>query len=201
MINIMKNQMQNALLIYHDLIEGIVAAMDARDPYTCSHSQRVSEIAQRVCQIIRLPKSKAETIHIAAHVHDIGKIGIPDSILTKSSALTDHEWELMKSHSEIGFQILRKVNGFGEVAKIVRHHHERWDGKGYPLGLAAEDIPQGSRVIALADSIDAMLSERKYRKAMSLLQCKNDIERNIGVMYDPAIAEAVLNNWLVVTAL
>jgi len=192
--------MQSALLIYHDLIEGIVAAMDARDPYTARHSERVSDIAQQICQKLRLSESETEMIHIAAHLHDIGKIGVPDFVLLKSSALTDDEWDLMKRHSEIGFQILKKITGFSEVALIVRHHHERWDGKGYPLGLTAGNIPLGSRIIAVADSIDAMLSDRKYRRAISAAQCKSEIERYSGIMYDPAVTEVVLKNWSVFTA-
>lgn len=185
-------------MIYHDLIEAIVAAMDARDPYTASHSQRVSDITLPICQKMNLSETETEVIHIAAHLHDIGKIAIPDAVLIKSSALTDNEWDLMKDHAEIGFQILKKVHDFGEVARIVRHHHECWDGKGYPLGLAAEDIPVGSRIIALADSIDAMLSDRKYRRAVSLSQCMQEIKMNSGKMYDPVITEVVLQNWPII---
>jgi HD-GYP domain-containing protein (c-di-GMP phosphodiesterase class II) len=188
-------QMRNALLTYLDLIEGIVAAMDARDAYTAKHSERVADITELICLIMELSENESENIHIAAHVHDIGKIGIPDYVLTKSSALTDNEWEIMKSHSEIGYRILERSAGFSEVAVIVRHHHERWDGKGYPLGLSAEEIPYGSRIIALADSIDAMLSDRKYRQAMSSEQCRTEIGKNAGIMYDPNIAAAVLKNW------
>lgn len=191
--------MQDILLIYHDLIEGIVAAMEARDAYTASHSQRVSEMAQQLCRLLEM--TDCEAIHIAAHVHDIGKIGVPDEILKKSAPLTPAEWSLMKDHSEAGYRILTKVNGFEEVAGIVRHHHERWDGKGYPLGLAAEEIPIGSRIIALADSIDAMLSERNYRKAMSLEQCKSEIEKNAGLMYDPRLTQVVLRHWSLVEGL
>ena len=186
---------RSALLVYHDLIEGIVTAMDARDPYTASHSERVSDIALWICQIMNLSEDITEAVHIAAHVHDIGKIGVPDSVLLKSSALCEEEWNVMKSHSEIGSHILERVAGFSEVSIIVRHHHERWDGKGYPIGLSAQRIPLGSRVIALADSIDAMLSNRKYRAAMSLGRCKMEIERNAGIMYDPSIAEKVIQNW------
>lgn len=188
-------QMRDALLTYLDLIEGIVAAMDARDAYTAKHSERVADITELICLIMELSENESENIHIAAHVHDIGKIGIPDYVLTKSSALTDNEWEIMKSHSEIGYRILERSAGFSEVAVIVRHHHERWDGKGYPLGLSAEEIPYGSRIIALADSIDAMLSDRKYRQAMSSEQCRIEIGKNAGIMYDPDIAAAVLKNW------
>lgn len=193
--------MKDTLMIYHDLIEGVVAAMDARDSYTASHSERVSDIAQQICHLIKLSQAETDTIHIAAHLHDIGKIGVPDSVLSKSSSLTDDEWDLMKNHSEIGFQILIKINGFEEVANIVRCHHESWNGKGYPLGLASEDIPLGSRVIALADSIDAMLSDRKYRKALPTAQCRAEIEKNSGIMYDPTVTKTVLENWLLVSAI
>lgn len=187
--------MQETLLIYHDLIEGIVTAMDARDPYMASHSKRVSDIAELICQRMNLPDPERETIHIAAHLHDIGKIGVPDAILIKSTALTDSEWEMMKNHSETGFQILSKVARFEKVAEIVRHHHERWDGKGYPLGIADEQIPIGSRIVALADSIDAMLSNRNYRNALSFEQCRKEIEKNAGIMYDPDVVTLVLTNW------
>jgi putative nucleotidyltransferase with HDIG domain len=187
--------MQKNLLIYHDLIAGIVEAMDARDPYTASHSMRVSDITEQICRVLKLAKEEAETIHIAAHVHDIGKIGVPDFVLTKSSSLTETEWEIMKSHSEIGFNILDKIAGFHEIAGIVLYHHERWNGTGYPEGLKENEIPLGSRIIAVADSIDAMLNNRIYRKAMPMNQCKAEIEKNIGSMYDPAVADRVIQNW------
>ncbi|HWQ78466.1 MAG TPA: HD-GYP domain-containing protein [Anaerovoracaceae bacterium] len=187
--------MQNNLLIYHDLVAGIVTAMDARDPYTACHSARVSDITEQICLFLRLDEEEAETIHIAAHVHDIGKIGVPDSVLTKSSALTDDEWKIMKDHSEIGSNILGKIEGFHEIAQIVLYHHEKWNGKGYPEGLKEEEIPFGSRVISVADSIDAMLSDRTYRQAMPMERCRMELERNLGVMYDPVVAGTVLQNW------
>ena len=190
--------MHNNLLIYHDLIAGIVEAMDARDPYTASHSERVSNITEQICSFFELAKEKKETIHIAAHVHDIGKIGIPDYVLTKSSGLTEAEFEIMRSHSEIGFNILKKIKGFNEIAKIVRHHHERWNGKGYPHGLKEMEIPFGSRIISVADSIDAMLNDRIYREAMTVERCRIELEKNKGIMYDPEIVTIVLNHWDIV---
>ena len=187
--------MQNNLLIYHDLIAGIVEAMDARDPYTATHSIRVSDITERICSFMGLTKEETEAIHIAAHVHDIGKIGVPDSILTKANALTEAEWEIMKRHSEIGYNIIKKIAGFSEIARIVKHHHEKWNGKGYPDGLIAHEIPLGSRIITVADSIDAMLNNRIYRKAMSLEACRTEIEKNMGIIYDPDIVGIVLQNW------
>ena len=193
--------MQDNLIIYHDLIEGIVTAMDMRDHYTASHSERVSAVSQQICQMLKLPKRDTETIHIAAHLHDIGKIGVPDSVLRKASALTKEEWTQMKCHCEIGYQILSKVKGFETVAQIVRHHHERWDGRGYAIGLKGAEIPLGARVIALADSIDAMLSNRSYRNSFTLLQCKAEIAKNSGAMYDPEITGLVLKQWETVTAI
>ena len=187
--------MQNNLLIYHDLIAGIVEAMDARDPYTASHSARVSDITELICRLLDLSDTEKETVHIAAHVHDIGKIGVPDSILTKNSALTEEEWEIMKSHPETGFKILDKISGFHEIAGIVLHHHERWNGGGYPDGLMKDEIPLGSRIIALADSIDAMLSSRTYRKAIPMEHCRMEIKQNLGVIYDPEITRIVLDHW------
>lgn len=181
--------------LYHDMIVGIVAALEAKDHPTASHSLRVSDMAETVCQILGLTSEQTEIIHMAAHVHDIGKIGIPDSILAKSGKLTQAEWNLVKEHPRIGADILSKFPGLSEVAVIILHHHERWDGKGYPDGLKEEQIPFGSRIIAVCDSIDAMMSYRPYHPFLDSLECASEIERNSGIMYDPKAAEAVLQNW------
>lgn len=146
------------LLLYHDLIAGIVTAMEARDSYTANHSIRVAEMAVALCEFLNLPGDETTLYHISAHLHDVGKIGIEDSVLRKSIPLTVSEWEQMKSHPMIGYSILSRIDSFEEIAKIVRAHHERWDGNGYPDGLSGEGIPFGARLIAVADSIDAMLS-------------------------------------------
>lgn len=183
------------LMQFHELLAAIVAAMEARDSYTASHSSRVADIAECLCRWLRLPAEQAETIHIAAHVHDIGKIGIPDAILHKSGKLTDEEWAVMQCHPMIGFNILSKVGGFEEIALCVRHHHERWDGSGYPGGLSGDAIPLGARIISLADSVDAMISERKYRQKLTADYCRSEIARCRGSMYDPKIADLVLAHW------
>ena len=185
----------SSLLPFHDLVAGIIAAMEARDAYTASHSMRVSDMTEIICRLLDLNKEQAEEIHIAAHVHDIGKIGIEDSILRKKSPLNEMEWLSIKQHPIIGFNILSKVNCFERIAEIVRHHHESWDGKGYPDSIQENEIPIGSRIIAIADSIDAMMSNRQYRRNLSSLQCKEEIQKNAGIMYDPVIAEKVLENW------
>lgn len=180
---------------YHEIIDCITFALDTRDPYTGGHSQRVSDMALEVCKLLKLNQNDTEKIHIAAHLHDIGKIGIPDSILLKQGKLDDSEWQIMKNHPEIGANILKKSAYLTELAEIVLFHHERFDGKGYPLGKSGNDIPLGARIIAICDSIDAMTSNRCYRKSLSFEDCYNQIKINLGKMYDPEIGKIVLDNW------
>lgn len=180
---------------YHEIIECITCALDAKDPYTAGHSQRVSDMALKVCQLIGLRDEDTEKVHIAAHLHDIGKIGVPDAVLKKKGKLTDEEWESMKRHPIIGAEILGKSQKLSELSDIVLMHHERYDGKGYPNGVAGVEIPVGARIIAICDSIDAMTSNRCYRKANDFDFCYAEIEKNLGTMYDPVIGEFVLKNW------
>ena len=183
------------LMQYHDLIESIVAAMDARDAYTAKHSDRVADMVLVLATALDLSEDETTLLHRAAHLHDIGKIAVPDSVLRKAGPLTNPEWEEMRRHPVTGYEILRKVDDFKEIAVLVRHHHERWDGRGYPDGLRGADIPLGSRILAVADSIDAMMSSRSYRPAMTSAACRREIERNSGIMYDPCVAAAALAHW------
>lgn len=180
---------------YHDIIECITCALDARDPYTAGHSKRVSDMTLKVCQLIGLKKEDTLKIHIAAHLHDIGKIGVPDAILNKEGKLTDEEFDYIKKHPSIGAQILGKSHKLRELSDIVRMHHERYDGKGYPLKKAGVEIPIGARIIAICDSIDAITSNRCYRKAHDFDYCYKEIEKNLGKMYDPIVGRYVLDNW------
>ena len=180
---------------YHEIIECITGALDAKDPYTANHSKRVSDMAEILAKGIGLPEEQVEKIHIAGHLHDIGKIGVPDSVLMKSGKLTEEEWEKMKEHPVIGANILERSKQLREVCDIVLHHHERYDGKGYPSGLKAEEIPVGARIIAICDSIDAMTSKRCYRDSLGWDVCYQEIEKNLGIMYDPIIGKYVLEHW------
>lgn len=180
---------------FHEIIDCIVSALDAKDPYTAGHSERVSDMAIAVCELLNLTEEQTQQIHIAAHLHDIGKIGVPDVVLLKEGKLTDDEWQKMKKHPEIGAEILSKSQHLSELKDIVLHHHERYDGKGYPSGLKGSDIPLGARVIAICDSIDAITSNRCYRKAHDFDFCYEEIKKNLGVMYDPEIGQLVLDNW------
>ncbi len=180
---------------YHEIIDCITCALDARDTYTAGHSQRVSDMALRICQLIGLKEKDIEKIHMAAHLHDIGKIGVPDAVLKKEGRLTEEEFACMKKHTIIGAEILGKSSVLRELSEIVLLHHERYDGKGYPTGRAGNEIPVGARIIAICDSIDAMTSNRCYRKAFDFEYCYREIERNLGKMYDPVIGRYVLDHW------
>ena len=183
------------LLQYHDLSESIVSALDARDTYTASHSNRVAEMVLVLAAALGLGPDETTLIHIAAHLHDIGKIAVSDAVLRKAGPLTADEWQEMRRHPVTGYNILRRVADFQDIAVLVLHHHERWDGQGYPDGLSGADIPLGSRIIAVADSIDAMMSRRSYRAAMTGAACRCEIEKNSGIMYDPRVASAALAHW------
>lgn len=183
------------IIDYHEIIECIMGALDAKDEYTAGHSQRVSDMVLKVCELLGMCNEQKEKIHIAAHLHDIGKIGIPDAILNKNGKLTKDEWQCMKKHPKIGANILSKSKHLSKLQEIVLHHHERYDGLGYPDGLSGNKIPLGSRIIAICDSIDAMTSSRSYRKAPSFEYCYNQIKQNLGIMYDPVIGLCVLENW------
>lgn len=199
-ISIKKNHSTSAYfhknsIDYHEIIECIISALDAKDSYTAGHSQRVSEMSMKVCEVMELHQEEKERIHIAAHLHDIGKIGIPDSVLNKKECLNKLEWEQMKMHPQIGVEILSKSKQLYELNEIVLYHHERFDGKGYPEGLVGEEIPIGARIIAVCDSIDAMTSNRSYRIAYNNEYSYHEIKNNLGKMYDPSIGSCVLEYW------
>lgn len=180
---------------YHELVDCIASALDARDPYTGNHSRRVSDMACVLALKAGFSDAEVREIHFAAHLHDIGKIGIPDSVLLKKGRLDDAEWSVMRSHPKIGADILSRSPYFSRMAEMILHHHERFDGKGYPGGLSGREIPAGARIIAVCDSVDAMASTRSYRVALPLDVCRAEIEKNVGVMYDPVFAGIMLENW------
>ena len=153
------------LLQYHDLIESIVSALDARDTYTASHSNRVADMVLVLAAALGLDPDETALIHIAAHLHDIGKIAVPDAVLRKTGSLTADEWQEMRRHPVTGYNILRRVTDFQDIAVLVLHHHERWDGRGYPDGLSGDQIPISAQVVAMADVYDALVSKRVYKDA------------------------------------
>ena len=184
---------------YTEMIECIRSAINARDSYTAQHVDRVGNMTARVCELIGISGNNREKISLAAQLHDVGKIGIPDAVLNKPTRLSEEEWNVIKQHPVIGKDILCKSKYLSELEEIVLHHHERFDGLGYPGGLKADEIPVGSRIIAICDSIDAMTSDRAYRMALDMGTCRMEIEKNLGKMYDPVIGQFVLDHWDEVT--
>lgn len=175
----------------HDIVDALSTALDAKNSNMCGHSERVAELSLLMAKAMGLPLEEQERIHIGAHLHDIGKIGIPDAILNKPGKLTEDEFDTIRQHPEIGGTIVGKIKVFRSVADIVRHHHERYDGKGYPDGLCGEEISLGARIVAVADSFDAMTTMRTYRLAFSVSEAIAEAERCKGSQFDPNIVDVL----------
>ncbi len=171
-------------------ITALAYALEAKDIYTSGHSQRVTEISVAIARELGIPQDSIDKIQLAGLVHDIGKIGIRESVLNKPAALTGEELEHIKSHCQAGEHILTPIVEDEEILKAVRHHHERYDGVGYPDGLRGEQIPLGARILSVADAFDAMTSERPYRSAMSDVAACAEIERCKGTQFAPEVADA-----------
>ena len=182
---------------YLDSIQTLRYTVEAKDPYTRGHSDRVSEFSVLIGEKLNMSEEDLKTLRVGGLFHDIGKIGIPDSILLKESKLTDDEYSQIKNHPSIGAHILCNAEVFKDIIPIVKHHHERYDGNGYPSKLKGEEIPFMARVAAVADTFDAMTSKRTYRNALDIEVVKSEIERCSGTQFDPQIAKVfldILNN-------
>jgi putative nucleotidyltransferase with HDIG domain len=168
----------------------LVATLDARDRYTAGHSAAVAVYARDIAERLGLSEEEQQLAHLCGLVHDIGKIGLPPGLLEKPGSLTLDERRLMEKHSEIGERILAKVEDYEEIATIVRHHHERWDGQGYPDGLSGEEIPLISRIIAVADAYNAMTSDRPYRDAMPSRVARLRLAQGVESQFDTTVVAA-----------
>jgi putative nucleotidyltransferase with HDIG domain len=173
-------------------IMSLAFALEAKDKYTSGHSQRVAKMAVVIAQRLGMPQDQAEKIKLAGLIHDIGKIGIKESVLMKQGGLSDNEYSHIISHSVIGERILKPVIEDREILGIVRHHHERFDGRGYPDGLMGQQIPLGARILAVADMYDAMTSDRPYRTALSIRMALAELERQANTQFDPDVVQAFL---------
>ena len=180
-----------------DLLEGVIRALissiDAKDPYTCGHSDRVARISVRLAQQLNCETGLVEAIYLSGLLHDIGKIGIDDAVLRKPGKLTDDEYEHIKTHVSVGHKILRDLRRLDEVLPVVLHHHESWDGKGYPGRLGGEKIPFSARIVAVADAYDAMASNRPYRQGMPQEKIEAIFRSGAGQQWDPDIVEALMS--------
>lgn len=171
----------------------LVNALEARDRYTCGHSTRVAWVAGKVAHRILVHAADVAEIELAARLHDIGKVAVPDRLLDKPSRLTPDEVLLMDTHPVVGEDILRPIAELRNVAAIIRSHHERWDGAGYPDRLPGERIPIGSRILALADTFDAMTSQRPYRDSLPVAEAQEEIGKYLGTQFDPSIGRVFLD--------
>ncbi len=171
-------------------VTALAYALEAKDIYTSGHSQRVTKISVTIARELGMPQDSIDKIRLAGLVHDIGKIGIRESVLNKPAPLTDDEFRHIKSHCQAGEHILTPIVEDKEILRAVRHHHERYDGMGYPDGLRGEQIPLGARILSVADAFDAMTSERPYRLAMSAQDACAEIERCKGTQFAPKVADA-----------
>ena len=178
---------------YLESIQTLRYTVEAKDQYTRGHSDRVSEYSVLIGKYMNLSEEDLEILKIGGLFHDIGKIGIPDSILLKESKLTDDEYSEIKNHPAIGKHILSNAKIFENIVPIVYHHHEKYDGTGYPEKLSGEKIPLFARIAAIADTFDAMTSKRSYRDALSLDIVRDELERNSGKQFDPEILKVFLN--------
>jgi putative nucleotidyltransferase with HDIG domain len=180
---------------YEGTLKSLVTALDARDDETAGHSERVADLTIAIAAEMGLRTGTDEWRYISwgALLHDIGKIAIPDGVLRKPSSLNEEEWEAMRTHPQTGHDILQAVDFLRPAADIVLAHHERWDGGGYPRGLAGEEVPLGARIFMVADAFDAMTSDRVYRSAMPAEEALAEILRHSGTQFDPASVKAFLS--------
>jgi HD-GYP domain-containing protein (c-di-GMP phosphodiesterase class II) len=173
-------------------LTALMSTVEAKDEYTASHEQQVAELAERVAVRLGSPSSRARDVRYAALLHDVGKVAVPSEILLKAGPLSDAEWVTMKTHAAVGGELVARIDAFAHLAPAVRASHERWDGAGYPDGLAGEEIPLAARIIAACDSYEAMVTDRPYRKALSVPQALAELQRVRGSQLDPTVVEALL---------
>ncbi|HML68296.1 MAG TPA: HD-GYP domain-containing protein [Clostridia bacterium] len=178
---------------YMDTVTTLSRAVDARDPYTAGHSERVAAISHKIAEKMGFDENRLKKLELSALFHDIGKIGVPDQILLKPEKLDEAEFQKIREHPVIGAKILQKIDFLKDSLPIIRHHHERYDGNGYPDEMKGADIPIESRIISVADTYDAMTSDRPYRKSLSHEKAVSEIIRNAGMQFDPEVVDAFLS--------
>ena len=174
------------------ILKALMAALEERDFITSGHAHRLEDLCRKLGQKMNLSSSQLSALNLLAQVHDLGKVGIPDHILFKPGPLTDDEWKIMRQHPEKGYRIAQETTDLAGIADLILKHHERWDGKGYPLGLRGEDIPIECRILAIADSFDAMTTDRPYRKALPVEEALAELKRWAGYQFDPQLVVAFL---------
>jgi len=190
--NLLESNSQEINKLNEDLLKALAEVIDLRDPFTLGHSQYVTRYSVLIAKKLGLPQERIDLIRNAGLLHDIGKIGIPDEILLKPYPLTKEEFMIIQRHTTLGADILEKAHSLKHLSPIVRHHHERYDGNGYPDRLKGQNIPIEARIIAIADAVEAMASDRPYRRALSFDKIKEELKRNSSTQFDPVITETIL---------
>ncbi|EKK03258.1 metal-dependent phosphohydrolase [Rhodopirellula baltica SH28] len=176
------------------MVRSLASALDAKDAYTCGHSSRVADLAVALSRRLGMTQQDSDSLQLAGILHDIGKIGIDDSVLKKPGALTDEEFDQIKRHPVLGYEILKGIRPFRHILPAVRHHHESWDGRGYPDGLSGDNIPRAAQILAVADSFDAMVSDRPYRRGMPLDKVRKIFREGRGKQWASDVVDALLSN-------
>ena len=188
----MENNEINIRQLTTEVMEALAHTIDAKDKYTNGHSERVAIYSRMLAKRLGLPEEDQEKAYYMGLLHDIGKIGIPNAVINKTTKLTDEEFELMQSHPILGYNILKEIKSMPELALGARWHHEYYNGKGYPDGKTAEELPLLVRIVSVADSYDAMTSNRSYRQYLPQETARAEIEKGIGIQFDPDIARCML---------
>ena len=178
--------------LFLQAVKSQVTALDVKDNYTARHSAAVARWATDIAQAMALSKHEQNITHLASLVHDVGKIGVPDEVLNIPGKLGRDSWSLIETHCQNGHKILKTIDQFGELAEVILYHHERYDGSGYPVGLVGEAIPLISRIICVADSYSAMVSDRPYRKALPTEVAQGELRKHAGRQFDPVLVDCFL---------
>ena len=183
---------ERAQRLYRETLASLSNALEAKDAVTSQHTEEVVRLAVAVAAELDLELDAVQSVELGAVLHDIGKVRVPEAILNKPGLLTEEEWEVMRTHPEVGEQILRPIQSLQSTLPIVRHHHERWDGSGYPDGLAGGAIPLGARIVAVCDAYRAMTEDRPYRTALPEAQARKELEQGTGAQFDAECVRALL---------
>jgi len=189
----LKGTLQQLEQSYDDTLEALGGALDLKDAETEGHCKRVTAFTIAIAKAMKVPQQQLPVIARAAFLHDIGKMAIPDSVLRKPGPLNEDEKKVMRTHCEVGYNMVTRIPFLREAAQIVLAHQEYFDGTGYPRGLKGEEIPLGARIFAVADALDAMVSDRPYRKALSIQYARDEIKRCSGTQFDPTVVEVFLS--------
>ncbi len=178
---------------YLDMVKTLAFVVEARDPGTRSHLERTHDYAAVLAKVVDAELADDHCMRYGFLLHDVGKIGVPEAILNKPGPLDQEEWLIMRMHPQIGVQMVAGIESLGPAVEVIRSHHERWDGRGYPSGLCGEEIPLSARVFSVCDAFDAMTSDRPYRRAMAYERALEEIMAGAGSQFDPAMAEAFVS--------